>query len=206
MSIILKCCVSLVLILSCASTEKLFLQKKSADSILHRERRFLWSDLQNECYREICTKEEVREYFEDDTKTDDFWIKYLDPTQCALPLCEENNTLRCVGTLNIYKCICKPGYTGSRCEIAGQFQDIPIFLTRIQPPFIGPSILPPEADNCAPLSPCPIGYRCVNGKNQYTCICPEAGCFLKAVDIPLPLPGGLPMNSSNIPGLGKLGK
>ncbi|XP_043933059.1 vitamin K-dependent protein Z-like isoform X2 [Protopterus annectens] len=180
MSIILKCCVSLVLILSCASTEKLFLQKKSADSILHRERRFLWSDLQNECYREICTKEEVREYFEDDTKTDDFWIKYLDPTQCALPLCEENNTLRCVGTLNIYKCICKPGYTGSRCEI--------------------------EADNCAPLSPCPIGYRCVNGKNQYTCICPEAGCFLKAVDIPLPLPGGLPMNSSNIPGLGKLGK
>ncbi|KAL2087428.1 hypothetical protein ACEWY4_016256 [Coilia grayii] len=63
---------------------------------------------------EVCTKEEAREVFENDAKTEAFWAKYRDDNQCTPNPCQNGGTcaVRVVG----YNCSCTDFHVGPRCE------------------------------------------------------------------------------------------
>ncbi|XP_032898865.1 coagulation factor X-like isoform X2 [Amblyraja radiata] len=73
----------IILLYLCGQVNCLFVQKPVANSFLSRARRanagleeLLGNDLQRECFEETCSKEEAREFFKDDQKTEDFWKRY----------------------------------------------------------------------------------------------------------------------------------
>ncbi|XP_057187327.1 vitamin K-dependent protein S [Triplophysa rosa] len=100
-------------------------------------------NLERECIEELCNKEEAREIFENVPETEYFYPKYVvclgshrvginNPNsgipqnlricvreisnQC-LPLpCYKEGYVRCVDGQGVYTCLCKPGWTGPRCE------------------------------------------------------------------------------------------
>ncbi|XP_055511046.1 coagulation factor X-like [Leucoraja erinacea] len=73
----------IVLLYLCGQVNCLFVQKPVANSFLSRVRRanagleeILGNNLARECFKETCSKEEAREVFEDDQKTENFWKWY----------------------------------------------------------------------------------------------------------------------------------
>ncbi|XP_042609291.1 coagulation factor X-like [Cyprinus carpio] len=75
---------------SSADQHTVFRSRQRANVLLLRSRRanaflleeILQGNLERECFEERCNKEEAREYFENDQKTNDFWTKYYDGDQC----------------------------------------------------------------------------------------------------------------------------
>ncbi|RXN33675.1 transmembrane gamma-carboxyglutamic acid 2 precursor [Labeo rohita] len=71
-----------------------FLEEKSAGSFLSRQLLYnSWDfelvvpdDLQRECIEEICSYEEAREVFEDDTQTKQFWKTYVNSHETSPPV------------------------------------------------------------------------------------------------------------------------
>ncbi|XP_078098377.1 coagulation factor X-like [Mustelus asterias] len=79
MTIILSYGIISLLLFGCQAND-LFLQKPDAARFLSRFRRANYfieeaseGNLERECLEETCSREEVREIFEDDTNTDAFW-------------------------------------------------------------------------------------------------------------------------------------
>ncbi|XP_056911430.1 coagulation factor IXb isoform X2 [Takifugu flavidus] len=72
-------------------------------------------NLERECKEEQCTMEEAREVFEDDEKTAEFWVGYIDGDQCVPPPCQNEGV--CKDGINSYVCWCKPDFSGRNCEI-----------------------------------------------------------------------------------------
>ncbi|XP_059509359.1 coagulation factor X-like isoform X1 [Stegostoma tigrinum] len=157
MSIILNYVIISLLLFGCQAND-FFLQKSAAARFLSRFRRankwrleeFLSGNLEKECLEEICSKEEVREIFENDEKTAIFWSFYTGIRRCDSSPCENNGL--CVDLHGEFYCKCLGGFNGTYCE-----QDI---------------------NECDLMNPCPSGTTCVDGINKFTCNCPNEGCYL----------------------------
>ncbi|KAL8190043.1 UNVERIFIED_CONTAM: Coagulation factor X isoform 1 [Gekko kuhli] len=71
-------------------------------------------NLERECFEERCSKEEAREVFEDNVKTEQFWNKYFDGDQCEPNPCHYGGT--CTDGIGKFTCMCLDGYHGLQCE------------------------------------------------------------------------------------------
>ncbi|XP_077647017.1 uncharacterized protein LOC110478744 [Lonchura striata] len=118
----------LLLLLLCAALPAelraqggVFLKKENADKFLERTKRantFLeeWKkgNIERECNEERCSKEEAREAFEDQEKTEEFWNIYVDGNQCSSNPCHYGG--HCKDGIGSYTCTCLDGYQGKNCE------------------------------------------------------------------------------------------
>ncbi|XP_030635897.1 protein Z, vitamin K-dependent plasma glycoprotein b isoform X2 [Chanos chanos] len=89
-----------------------FLRSKRSNTFFFEE--ILQGNLERECFEERCNKEEAREYFENDKKTEEFWTVYYDGDQCASNPCQHGGT--CKDKIGGYKCTCSEKYSGVNCE------------------------------------------------------------------------------------------
>ncbi|XP_067863945.1 uncharacterized protein [Heptranchias perlo] len=135
--------------------QKVIALKSAADRFLSRFRRansfaeeIKGGNMERECWEETCSKEEVREIFEDDGKTELFWDYYTGRDLCETSPCKNNGT--CVNDLGELSCYCPGGFNGIFCQI--------------------------DIDECELMHPCPPGTTCVDGINKFTCNCPVDGC------------------------------
>ncbi|XP_010138303.1 PREDICTED: coagulation factor X, partial [Buceros rhinoceros silvestris] len=99
----------------------LFIKKENADKFLERTKRansFLEEmkrgNIERECNEERCSKEEAREAFEDQEKTEEFWNIYVDGDQCSSNPCQYGG--HCKDGIGSYTCSCLDGYQGKNCE------------------------------------------------------------------------------------------
>lgn len=74
----------------------------------------LQGNLERECIEEKCSREEAREYFEEDVQTEAFWNKYIDGDQCEPNPCQNGGT--CTDRIGGYNCTCSDIYVGHSCE------------------------------------------------------------------------------------------
>ncbi|XP_056297160.1 coagulation factor IX-like isoform X2 [Pseudoliparis swirei] len=104
--------------------EAVFVSQQTADTVLHRLRRYnsglleemmQKDNLERECKEETCTLEEAREVFEDNGKTMAFWAVNIDGDQCRPPPCHNEGV--CEDGIGAYVCYCKPNFSGKNCEI-----------------------------------------------------------------------------------------
>ncbi|XP_078402681.1 coagulation factor X-like [Cetorhinus maximus] len=154
MRIILSYGIISLLFIGCWAND-LFLQKPAAARFLSRFRRansfaeeLKQGKLERECLEETCSKEEVREVFENDLKTEMFWDFYTGRAECESSPCKNNGT--CVDMDGELFCRCPGGFNGTSCEL--------------------------EINECELMQPCPLGTTCVDGINKFTCNCPVDGC------------------------------
>ncbi|XP_010085785.1 PREDICTED: coagulation factor X-like, partial [Pterocles gutturalis] len=98
-----------------------FIKKENADKFLERTKRansFLEElkkgNIERECNEERCSKEEAREAFEDQEKTEEFWNVYVDGNQCSSNPCHYGG--HCKDGIGSYTCSCLDGYQGKNCE------------------------------------------------------------------------------------------
>ncbi|XP_072135076.1 coagulation factor X-like [Mobula birostris] len=146
----------ILLFLTGCHTNDVFLQKPSALQLLSRIRRansfaeeLRQGNLERECVEETCSKEEAREVFEDDSKTESFWQLYAAKLKCNSMTCQNNGT--CRNTAIGPQCKCLRGFNGTFCET--------------------------DINECELMPTCPPGTTCVDGINKFTCICPVEGCY-----------------------------
>ncbi|XP_078054054.1 coagulation factor X-like [Mustelus asterias] len=154
MTIILSYGIISLFLFGCQAND-LFLQKPDAARFLSRFRRanYLFEEakggnLERECLEETCSREEVREIFEDDTNTDLFWAFYAGTSDCDLSPCENGGI--CLDIYGDIFCNCPGGFNGTFCEF--------------------------DINECELLNVCPPGTTCVDGINNFTCNCPVDGC------------------------------
>ncbi|KAM9020761.1 uncharacterized protein PRD47_004353 [Ara ararauna] len=119
---------SLLLLLLCAAQAGelraeggVFINKENADKFLERTKRAnsFWEEwkkgnIERECNEERCSKEEAREAFEDQEKTEEFWNIYVDGNQCSSSPCQYGG--HCKDGIGSYTCSCLDGYQGKNCE------------------------------------------------------------------------------------------
>ncbi|KAM4795950.1 coagulation factor VII [Rhinophrynus dorsalis] len=115
-------CLCFITILLPLLTSAVFLQEKEADSLLRSRirRANSWFEelkpgsLERECIEEVCSYEEVREIFQDERRTKDYWKKYTDEDQCLSNPCQNGGS--CFDHHQSYVCNCVLGYEGRNCE------------------------------------------------------------------------------------------
>ncbi|XP_047437557.1 vitamin K-dependent protein S isoform X2 [Mugil cephalus] len=125
------------------STASQFLSRsRRANSLFEESKK---GNLERECIEELCNKEEAREIFENEPETEYFYPKYVaclgshrvgigNPDsvvdipsdlrtcvteisdQCTPYPCYREGSERCVDGQASYRCDCKPGWKGPRCE------------------------------------------------------------------------------------------
>ncbi|KAM6907886.1 coagulation factor IX-like [Xenentodon cancila] len=105
-------------------TGPVFASPQTANTMLHRQRRYnsghleeilYKANLERECKEETCSMEEAREVFENDEKTMEFWAGYIDGDQCNPRPCQNGGV--CQDGVGTYVCWCKPNFSGKNCEI-----------------------------------------------------------------------------------------
>ncbi|XP_029112439.1 coagulation factor X [Scleropages formosus] len=111
----------LLLLLSWVGAE-VFLQSQDASQVLNRRRRanspfeeFRSGNMERECVEERCDREEAREIFENEEKTNEFWNVYFDGDACVSQPCINHGV--CKDGIPGYTCFCRPGFQGHNCEI-----------------------------------------------------------------------------------------
>ncbi|XP_060754658.1 coagulation factor X isoform X2 [Neoarius graeffei] len=112
----------LCLLLVHCVTPDIFLHTKDANQVLTRPRRantifeeFKQGDVERECREERCDREEAREIFEDNKKTDEFWNVYFDGDSCISQPCQNKGV--CKDGIGRYTCYCPELVQGHNCEI-----------------------------------------------------------------------------------------
>ncbi|XP_066506598.1 coagulation factor IXb [Hoplias malabaricus] len=106
-----------------SSGASVFLSGEFASSVLTRNRRhntgaleeMMRDNLERECLEEKCTLEEAREVFENEEKTMEFWLRYVDGDQCLSSPCQNGGT--CEDGMSSYVCWCRIGFNGKNCEL-----------------------------------------------------------------------------------------
>ncbi|XP_071388638.1 protein Z, vitamin K-dependent plasma glycoprotein b [Centroberyx affinis] len=92
-----------------------FLRSKRANTFLVEE--ILQGNLERECYEEICSYEEAREYFENTARTKAFWNGYHGRDKCHPNPCLHGGS--CTDKMGEFLCSCRPPYYGPTCELGG---------------------------------------------------------------------------------------
>ncbi|XP_062383228.1 protein Z, vitamin K-dependent plasma glycoprotein b [Sardina pilchardus] len=90
----------------------IFLRSRRANSMILEE--ILQGNLERECFEETCSREEAREYFENDAQTEAFWNQHVDGNQCEPNPCQNGGT--CTDRIGGYNCTCSEMYVGHSCE------------------------------------------------------------------------------------------
>ncbi|KAL4636270.1 vitamin K-dependent protein S-like [Arapaima gigas] len=117
-------------------------RRRRANSLLEETKK---GNLERECIEELCNKEEAREIFENQPETDYFYPKYVvclgshrvgidsplpeagtssDLRTCVkeisdqcIPLpCYKEGYEKCIDGQASFKCVCRPGWKGPRCD------------------------------------------------------------------------------------------
>uniref|UniRef100_A0A8D0CFI7 coagulation factor Xa n=1 Tax=Scleropages formosus TaxID=113540 RepID=A0A8D0CFI7_SCLFO len=95
---------------------------QDASQVLNRRRRanspfeeFRSGNMERECVEERCDREEAREIFENEEKTNEFWNVYFDGDACVSQPCINHGV--CKDGIPGYTCFCRPGFQGHNCEI-----------------------------------------------------------------------------------------
>ncbi|CAF95779.1 unnamed protein product [Tetraodon nigroviridis] len=94
----------------------LFLRSKRANAYLIEE--ILQGNLERECYEELCTYEEAREFFEDTKHTEAFWARYHDGNQCEPNPCLHGGN--CTDKREAFNCSCVAPFSGKTCELGAR--------------------------------------------------------------------------------------
>ncbi|XP_036950936.1 vitamin K-dependent protein S isoform X2 [Acanthopagrus latus] len=189
---------------------------KRANSLFEEHKK---GNLERECIEELCNKEEAREIFENQPETEYFYPKYVVclgshrvginnqnsnsgipsdlrtcvteiSNQCTPYPCYKEGSENCVDGQASFKCVCKPGWKGPRCEDdidectdpeypAGCNQKCHNFPGSFQclcedGYFISNKINCVDVDECI-LYPsiCEEPAKCVNTPGMYECQCPQ---------------------------------
>ncbi|KAL0993918.1 hypothetical protein UPYG_G00115550 [Umbra pygmaea] len=157
------------------SGASVFVSRQSADSLLRREKRYntgafeelQWGNLERECMEERCNLEEAREVFENEEKTMEFWLKYIDGDQCESKPCENGG--KCQDAMSAYVCWCPPEFNGKNCEIemakqcnmnnGGCSHFCVMKAQRAVCDCAAGYKLAPDKTTCEPIGPFPCGHR-----------------------------------------------
>ncbi|XP_031414027.1 coagulation factor X isoform X2 [Clupea harengus] len=96
---------------------------QDASQVLKRGKRanspfeeFRQGNMERECVEEVCDREEAREIFEHEEKTDEFWNVYVDGDACLSQPCM--NAGKCKDAVGNYNCFCPQEFHGYNCEVA----------------------------------------------------------------------------------------
>ncbi|XP_061597604.1 vitamin K-dependent protein S isoform X2 [Cololabis saira] len=160
------------------SASQFLSRHRRANSLFEESKK---GNLERECIEELCNKEEAREIFENQPETEYFYPKYvvclgshrvginsqnsdsdIPPdlrtcvkeisNQCTPFPCYKEGTERCVDGQASFKCECKPGWKGLRCE--------------------------DDVDECLdPEFPLRCNQKCHNIPGSFQCMC-EDGYFI----------------------------
>ncbi|TMS13190.1 Vitamin K-dependent protein S [Larimichthys crocea] len=191
------------------STASQFLSRhRRANSLFEESKK---GDLERECIEELCNKEEAREIFENHPETEYFYPKYVAclgshrvgitnqnsegipsdlrtcvkeiSNQCTPFPCYKEGTERCVDGQASFKCVCKTGWKGPRCE--------------------------DDIDECSdPEYPAGCNHKCSNLPGSFHCMCEEGyvinnkiNCFDINECLLYPSICGEPARCVNTPGM-----
>jgi len=148
----------LLLIGGVAASPAIFDDSKVANAILKRQRRnnnglfeeARAADIVRECHEEICSFDEVLEFYEDQAQAQKFWDSAT--KQCSEPnACHRPGTATCVNMWRKRRCECRDGYTNTE-EADDCSTDI---------------------DECATENFCANGGVCTNSVGGFDCACTE---------------------------------
>uniref|UniRef100_A0A3B5AQL3 Protein Z, vitamin K-dependent plasma glycoprotein b n=1 Tax=Stegastes partitus TaxID=144197 RepID=A0A3B5AQL3_9TELE len=120
-----------------------FLRSKRANQFLLEE--ILQGNLERECYEELCSYEEAREYFEDTSRTVDECARVGDGDQCEPNPCLHGGN--CTDRVGGFSCSCSAPYHGLLCQLGplGELGDA-------GPPFVAPQFTQPGLTMCSCMS------------------------------------------------------
>lgn len=135
-----------------------FLRSKRANLFLLEE--ILQGNLERECYEELCSYEEAREYFEDVDKTMAFWTVYYDGNQCEPNPCLHGGN--CTDKVGGFHCSCPAPHHGPACELGA--------LGQGDPPSAAQSTAI-ENSECPTEGPKACHQLCTASYNTFTCSC-----------------------------------
>ncbi|XP_020513395.1 protein Z, vitamin K-dependent plasma glycoprotein b [Labrus bergylta] len=135
-------------------THNVFLRSRRANQFLVEE--ILQGNLERECYEELCSYEEAREYFEDDQKTISFWTVYYDGDQCQPNPCLHGGN--CTDQVGGFICSCSAPHYGQACELAAQ-------------PPTAPQINAAELSECPTEGPTACHQLCMASYHSFKCSC-----------------------------------
>ncbi|XP_056626513.1 protein Z, vitamin K-dependent plasma glycoprotein b [Triplophysa dalaica] len=178
-----------------------FQSPRQANAVLLRSRRanmflveeILQGNLERECFEEKCSREEARECFEDEQKTEAFWNKYYDGDQCTSQPCRNGGT--CTDLIGGYRCKCTEMYSGLNCDT--DVSQCPSEGPSVCEHFCRPSqgsyhcfcargyTLHPNKRNCLPQVQNPCGILESFNQTSDIIFCPDGRCswevkFVKA--------------------------
>jgi len=157
----------LLLIGGVAASPAIFDDSKVANAILKRQRRnnnglfeeARAADIVRECHEEICSFDEVLEFYEDQAQAQDFWDSAT--KKCSEPnACHRPGTATCVNMWRKRRCECRDGYMNT--------EDADDCSTDI--------------DECATENFCANGGVCTNSVGGFDCACPAGWGGAKCED------------------------
>ncbi|XP_070849980.1 protein Z, vitamin K-dependent plasma glycoprotein b [Chaetodon trifascialis] len=157
-------------------THDVFLRSKRANLFLVEE--ILQGNLERECYEELCSYEEAREYFEDTDKTMAFWTVYygqcLHLSRGGWPKvahngnqCEPNPCLHggnCTDKVGGFHCSCPAPHHGPACELGALGQGAPPLAEQT-------AASVSENSECPTEGPEACHQLCTASYNTFTCSC-----------------------------------
>nr|XP_055062300.1 protein Z, vitamin K-dependent plasma glycoprotein b isoform X1 [Misgurnus anguillicaudatus] len=164
---------------------RVFQRPRRANMFLLEE--ILKGNLERECFEERCSREEARECFENDQKTEEFWSKYYDGDQCRSNPCKHGGT--CRDLIGGYSCKCTEMYSGVNCDtdVSQCPSEGPLVCEHFCRPTDGSYrcfcaqgyTLHSNKRNCLPhvLNPCGISenFNQTSGRGS-NIICPDGRC------------------------------
>ncbi|XP_070786399.1 protein Z, vitamin K-dependent plasma glycoprotein b [Enoplosus armatus] len=143
-------------------THNMFLRSRRANLFLLEE--ILQGNLERECYEELCSYEEAREYFEDTDKTMAFWTVYHDGDQCQPNPCLHGGN--CTDKVGGFHCSCTTGHYGPVCELGALDE-----LREGGQPSSAPQITRAEISECPTEGPTACHQLCTAFYHTFTCSC-----------------------------------
>ncbi|XP_003966671.3 protein Z, vitamin K-dependent plasma glycoprotein b [Takifugu rubripes] len=136
-------------------TSNVFLRSKRANMYLIEE--ILQGNLERECYEELCTYEEAREYFENTKNTEVFWAGYHDGNQCEPNPCLHGGN--CTDKRGAFNCSCVAPYYGKTCELGARRQKTELQSSRS------------EYSQCPTDGPTACQQFCTTLYHTFRCFC-----------------------------------